>query len=58
MNRESGLNELAKKIYKLEKEYQVSIISDNGYTNAVIVDQVTGHGYVYEKGKIEPDSLE
>lgn len=53
MNRESRINELAKKIYELEKEYQVSIISENGYTNAVIVDQVTGHGYVYEKGKIE-----
>jgi predicted MPP superfamily phosphohydrolase len=58
IEREEKLKELAKKIGELEKEYQVIIISDNGYTKALIVDKVENHGYDYhfEEGRISHSS--
>lgn len=55
-NRKEQLEEVAKKIKELEKSFQVIIISDNGYTDALIVDQISGDGYHYHstKGRITP----
>jgi hypothetical protein len=51
VERYSQLEELAKKISALEKEYSVVILSSNGYTDALIVDELTGRGYNYLRRK-------
>ncbi|MBU5215079.1 hypothetical protein NST63_27435 [Heyndrickxia sp. FSL W8-0496] len=50
MNRNEELNVLAKKLGKLESDFKVKIISSNGYTDAIIVDQINGKGYEYQRG--------
>lgn len=60
INRESQLKRLAEKLWKLEKENNIVLISSNGFTDAVIVDKTTGKGYEYHRnqGKISSCSDE
>ncbi|WP_137744827.1 hypothetical protein [Robertmurraya siralis] len=52
MDRKSQLVEFARRLGKLENEFQVKIISSNGFTDAVVVDQSERHGYDYKDGRI------
>ena len=54
-NRLRELNNFLHEINLLQKKYNVEICSDNGYTDAIFVDQVTGKGYRISENK---DSLQ
>lgn len=54
MKRKDEIKEFASKLYQLEKEHGVELISSNYHVPVVIVDK-QGFAYRYEKGKIELD---
>ena len=52
MNRNDQLKDFANKMKSLEDEYKVKLSSDNGWTNTLVIDEVTGDGYHYESGEL------
>lgn len=53
--RRKKVQEFAKKLNELEKQYGVIIHSDNYYTDAIINDMQDGFSYHYNDGNIELD---
>lgn len=57
MQRKNDLKQFAEKLGELEKEFDVTVMSDNGFKNAVVIDRTNQHLYDYHrnKGLISPN---
>lgn len=51
MQRRDALKLFAEKLGHLEREYKVTIMSDNGFNNAIVIDCMNQHTYDYHRNK-------